>query len=192
VASVDIANAGLLKLGTSGIASLTDGSTEARAMSSCYDRILLAELRAHPWKFAIKRGTIPQLSEAPAWGYPYQYQLPADYLALVEVGEAWCWDREDEATWKIEGRRLLTRIVSPVKLRWVALITDAAAYDALFVEALACKLAHEVCQRLTQSDSSKDRLLNDYGRAIREARRVDAIERAPEPLRDTSWISERV
>jgi hypothetical protein len=46
-----------------------------------------AELRKRHWSFAIKRAALPALADAPTWGFGYAYQLPTDYLRLMQVGE---------------------------------------------------------------------------------------------------------
>jgi hypothetical protein len=189
--AVSIGNAGLLKLGASAITSLTDLSAEAKAINSCFERLRDAELRAHPWKFAIQRFSLGRLTEVPAFGYSFQYQLPATYLALVEIHDQWCWDDDWQSTYKIEGQKILTDITSPLKMRCVVRIDSPGLFDPLFDEVLSCRIATELAARIKQDDGSKDRLLRDYTMALREARRVDAIERSPEPLRDTSWITER-
>ena len=55
---VDIANRALQKLGAESIVSLTQDSENARACNLCYEPIRDAELRAHPWNFAIKRASL--------------------------------------------------------------------------------------------------------------------------------------
>ena len=51
---VDHCNLALRKIGSKTIMSLTDGSTEADLCALMYDFVLDAELRKHPWNFAIR------------------------------------------------------------------------------------------------------------------------------------------
>lgn len=52
-----------------------------------YDIERQAALRAHPWKFAIKRATLsPDPLNPPPFGYLYAYDLPNDYIRKVTIG----------------------------------------------------------------------------------------------------------
>lgn len=52
-----------------------------------YDIERQAALRAHPWKFAIKRATLnPDPITPPLFGYLYAYDLPNDYIRKVSIG----------------------------------------------------------------------------------------------------------
>ena len=70
-------------------------------------------------------------------------------------------------------------------------MTDPTQFDATFVAALASRLAYEACEDLTQSSSKKQDAANDYRTAIREAVAANAIEVAPTPLADDSWLLSR-
>ncbi len=187
---VDVANRALSKLGQRRIASVSDSSTEARSVAAAWDILRDAELRAHPWKFSLARGRIGALTEAPAFGFTHQFQLPAKYLRLVSIDGLWCWIALDEPdlAWQIEGGRLLLNRAGPVNLRWAQVVENVGLWYALFVDAFSCRLAVEICQQITASDSLKQSLEYDYQKAIRLARQTDAIERAPQPPRDGSWI----
>jgi hypothetical protein len=73
----------------------------------------------------------------------------------------------------------------------VADVTNTGDFDTLFVEALASKIASELAEKITQSTSKKQQSDMDYERAIRQAKRVNAIEkRADEPPED-DWVLAR-
>jgi hypothetical protein len=62
----------------------------------------------------------------------------------------------------------------------------------MFAEVFACRLAVEVCERLTQSNTKRQIAWDEYQQAMRAAVRSDAIENPPEPLPDDSWILSRI
>ena len=68
---------------------------------------------------------------------------------------------------------------------------NAAFYDPLFVEVLACKLAMEACEAITQSSSKYDAATQAYKFALNEAIRQDAIEAAPAEFPAGSWLDAR-
>lgn len=200
--SVDIANRALSKLGESRITSFDDDSKPAREMKSAFDIVRDAEFRAHRWHFTKKRITLPALSTAPAFGWLYQYQLPSDFLQLIQVGQ---YDpivplndyRTTEQTeWAVEagdtGNVILTNHEAPLQIRYVSRIVDTTRFDSTFVEVLACRLAIEVCEILTQSTTKKESAKDDYKLAMMVAIRANAIELPPATIQDGSWITARL
>lgn len=180
---VEICNRALDKLGSAPITSLQDDTKAARACARMFDAIRDAELRDHQWNFAIARTELPALAEAPAFGFARQFQLPGDCLKVVAI--------DPRGDWKVEGRRILTDLPAPLRMTYVKQADDPSAFDALFVEALSARLASELCESLTQSNTKKRMAMEDYGQAVRRARRIDAVEGTPDALEETSWIRAR-
>lgn len=189
---VSIANRALTKLGEDRILLLSDDTKPARTLNSMFDDVRDAEIRRHRWKFAIKRGSLVALAAAPAWGYALQYPLPADYLGLVQVGARYVRASDKSpAPWSVEGRSILTNIGAPLLIRYMARIEDPTFFDPLFVEVLACKLAYEACETLTQSGAKLQAAEQAYKFALSEAVRQDAIENPPDELPQGSWLDAR-
>lgn len=195
---VEIANRALTKLGAARITSLTDNNKSARAIAAVWDTVRRAELRKRNWSFALRRGSLPSLADAPAWGFALAYQLPPDFLRLVQVNDIFIvpsltdYREGDDSAYAIEGNQLLTDFPAPLKFRYVADITDPGAFDALFVEAIASKLAYETCYEINQSNQGREAAAQDYRAAISEAMRANAIERPPQGLPDDGWILGRL
>lgn len=188
---VEIANRALTKLGAARILALTDNTEQARVINSMFDLVLDAELRRHRWKFAIKRDSLPALVAAPAWGYSKAYQLPADFLALIQVNDFYVRGLKQLTPWTVEAGQILTNYEAPLKIRYMAKVTNLNLLDPLFVEVLACKLAFESCEALTQSAGKKQAASSEYQFALTEAARQDAIENPPDELPWGSWFDSR-
>lgn len=194
----DIINRALIKLGAPTIADPNEDSEQALKAGIVFDTLLRSELRMHPWSFAITRTTMSALSTAPAYEWLYAYQLPADFLRVVMVNDYWDFAGVREATdapavpYTIEGRQLLTNFAAPLKLRYVQDVSaDPTSWDAIFIEAFSCRLGEELCETLTKSAAKKATMEQDYRQALRDARRVNAIELPPQPLPDNSWVTGR-
>ncbi|MEY5098180.1 MAG: Burkholderia virus BcepC6B [Pseudomonadota bacterium] len=189
---VSIMNRALTHLGESTILLPTDNVKQARVLSAIYDDTRDAELRANRWKFAIKRTRMSALAEAPAWGYSFQYELPDNYLAMVQVNDIYVTTgTKQKAPWSVEGRRVLTDLGAPLALRYVARIVDTTLFDALFTDSFSLRLAMNACEALTQSDTKFQKLAQLYKEAISRAVRVDAVENPPDELPSGSWITSR-
>lgn len=195
---IDVANRALTKLGSSRITSLDDDVKAARSINSCFYDILDAELRKNRWSFAMKRSSMAALSDAPAFGFTYQYQLPDDYLRLDMLDDRYPdivmdnYVNTETAEYQIESGKILTDIVAPLKIRYVCRCLDPNLWDPLFREALACKIAAEICEDLTQSNEKRKMAWQEYQQAISDAKRCNAIERPPQQQPDNQFIFSRV
>jgi hypothetical protein len=94
--------------------------------------------------------------------------------------------------WKIEGSVIMCDYAAPLKLRYIASIEDPNLWDINFREALASRIAMELAEDLTQSDTKKQSAASDYQRAIRQAVRSNAIERLPATPPDDQWVISRI
>jgi hypothetical protein len=134
------------------------------------------------------RAQLPALSTAPAFGWKLAYQLPSDFLRLVELGQWWVLYQPDVELFEIEGRTILTDESAPLKIRYVANITNAGLFPPVFAEALACRLAAEAAEDLTQSLSKREAAESAYRAAISMARKTNAIQQPPQPTTEGTWL----
>lgn len=183
---VDICNRALQKLGAERIISLSQDSTSARACNLAYEAVRDAELRSHTWNFSIKRASLAADATAPVYGYDYAYTLPSDCLRLLSNDHA-----EDfyPNKWKVEGRKILSNADAPLQIRYVSRVEDTTKYDAMFSEMLSCKLAMEMCEELTQSNSKRQLAAEEYKATMREARKMNAFENPPAEQEVDTWIT---
>ena len=192
VSQVDIANRALTKLGAGRIIALDDDSQASNTLSSMFDIVRDAELRKNLWHFSKARAQLPALSEVPMFGFSHQFQLPADFLRLIEVNGRRCQPKPQLDGWySIEAGRILISQAGPLRIRYVKRVEDPTLFDALFVEAFACKLAFESCETLTQSNTKKQTAAQEYEVAVADARRMNAIERPAVATADDSWLESR-
>jgi hypothetical protein len=183
---VDIWNRALQKLGAKRVASTTEDSANARACQTCYDSLRQAELRAHPWSFSSKRASLPASATEPLFTKTNAFPLPADFLALLPTDPE---DARNDLDWQIEGRSIITNEAAPLPIRYTYDIEDVSKMDALFREALATQMAYEMCEQITQSNTKKQVLSQDYDVTIRRARKANAIERQAKRSATDSWIT---
>lgn len=181
--STAVGNAALGKLGQGAVLSFDDPDDRARWLERRFADVRDLCLRANHWRFAMARARLSAEATAPAFGYARQFPLPADCLRLVEV--------VGDPAWSVEGGRILTDAAAPLDIRYVRRAEDVAGWDPMFAEAVACRLAFDLAEKLTQSSGKKEAALRDYQSALREAVRVNAIETAAEAVPDGSWVLAR-
>lgn len=185
---VTIANLAASMIGEDDQLSSPDDSTHlSRSVRAVWDLERRAALRDHSWNFAMRRAALAAQALAIApdpWGY--SYPLPADCVRLIEVlGYA----RTD---YQLEGRAVLADAAGPLKIRYIADITESALWDDLFVKAFACRLAHAITDRITGEPVRKDVAWRNYVLALREAKRVDARENPQVAFEPTGWETARL
>ena len=197
--TVDIANFALNNLGASNISSLDENSKAARIVNQRYDAVRDAVFRAHPWNCLIERAQLAQDTDAPAFGYAYQYALPTNpyCLRVLEFSNGTLSYPQDNITnnsggpvFVIEGRKLLTD-EAVARIKYIGRVTDPQQYDASLVEALAARLAAEVCYAITGSTSMVQIQTSLYEAKINEARFNDATEGATQRLEASDFIESR-
>lgn len=186
---VDICNRALQKLGATRITSLTDGSNNARQLSTAYDMRRQAVLAKHPWNFATQRFSLAATGTAPPFGPANAFTLPTGWLRVLPPDPS---ENFTDRDWIIEGNTLMTNQGAPLHLRCVMDVTDTTLFHPLFSEALASDLAYELCEAITQSNAKKEAAAADKKAAIDDAKKVNAIQKVPAVAPDASWLARRV
>lgn len=197
--SVDIANSALTKLGAKRIMDLEDNQKEAREINAIFEVRRDFLLRAYNWSFAMKRASLSALVTTPTWGYSVEYQLPTDCMRVVQVNDYWdghglqeYLNGPDEEMYRIEGKKILTNIGAPLKIRYIRQVTNTGEFDSAFNEVLACDLAFNTAEALTQSNTKKDSARQDLADALKLSVRSNAIELPPQFIPDSSWVLSRL
>lgn len=176
---LDIFNEALILLGEKTLTS----PDQSGILTSIYDTTRLALLRDHDWKFSLVRATLASLVLAPIYDFTYQYQLPSDCLRILSV--------YDPASEYIkEGNKILTND-DIFRIIYVSNVTDTAAFDPMFAECLALKLAIKACVSISDSVNMKVELTDAFRRALKAAKTTDSQEGYPMSYMDEetgSWV----
>ena len=180
-----ICNRALVKLGCNPATNIeTDDTKESRTLNGMYDYIRDAELQAHTWNFSKKRVILSPLVAAPDFEYEYYYQLPSDFLSIFYI--------VNDPEYEIEGDKILTDSGDELQLVYIARITDTTLFSSLFVEALACQLALESCETITQSNTKYQLLFEKYKETIVLAKRANAITLHTRGKAESEWLEARL
>jgi hypothetical protein len=182
--AVQIANLALVTLGDDeALVELNSDTRAGRTILAVFEPLRDAVLRAHPWNFAMTRASLPALVAPPPFGFAFAYQLPADWMRFV--------DPDEYQPYSIESGLLLTDAEAPLNIRYIRRVTDTGLFDALFVQALATKIAAQVAQRLTGSAQIKANAEAAHMAAMAEAKKVDGQENPPEDYPEDDWVTAR-
>ncbi len=176
---VAICSNALLLLGKSPISSFEEGNDRARYASNLYPMAKPDLLRAHPWNFSCKRVLLSPLVTPPAFGFTAQFQLPGDYVRLVQVG----YPGRGCPDFAMEDGKILANATA-LPLRYVYDADNEATWDSKMVFLAVRRMAWELAYPVTQSTTLRDSMEAAYIKALREAKAIDAQENPSETLGD--------
>lgn len=193
-----IANRALQLVGYKPISSLQDNDRGARAINRAYYPVMEAVLRENYWSFAIQRAVVPASAIKPAFGKANYFPLPPDFIMLappdqnpnytfgaVPVPPVQPNSGLQYSDWQIEqmgqdgGLAIATNQTSPLRFRYISNDIQENSFDPYFVEAFSARLAIEVCEELTQSNTKLQELGAMYKQKMAMAKQRNAFEEQP-------------
>lgn len=184
--AVSICSNALLRLGDKPISSFQDSSKAATLCANLYPEMRDELLRAHPWNCARKRAMLAPLSAKPAFDYPYQFQLPADWLRTIQIGPKDC-----PYTYTQEGRVILAWTTA-LPIVYVFQNTNEQSWDASFVGTLTAAMASVLAYPITQSASMAQTMDTKFQGVFKAAKSVNGQDADEETLGDFPLIGARL
>lgn len=170
---VEISSNALLMLGAQAISSLTEDTDRARLVNSLYGMVRDDLLRNHPWNSCIRRVSLAPEATPPAFGYPYAFVLPTDWLRTLAVGED-----DDEVDYRHEGGRILSH-ENPLLLRYVANRPESF-WDAGLVQCMTLALSARLAYPITLSSAREELAIRSFEIALKRAKAIDGQDDPPQ------------
>jgi hypothetical protein len=183
-----ICNRALETIGVAPILDISDDLPQAKALNRVWSDSLRAFLNEHPWHFAKKRADIAASATLPSWGWDFYYPVPADFLRLLMI--------KDKPDFSLEAmadgsQAIAANAASPLYILYIYNLTDPARLPPHAVEALARWLANDVVAGLTESNTKSQKAQNDLGIALSRAKRINGMQKQPDPLQWGSFVESR-
>ena len=126
------------------------------------------------------------------------YKLPLDclrVLGLYDTREVWSVEdgliRTAEGVTTQDKAGDLNLYTTRLPFTYIYQNTDPDTYDPLLVSAIASRLAVELCEVLTQSNTKRELAQREYQQLLMDARRADGQEQSPTPLAEDDWVLAR-
>lgn len=180
---VSICNKALRYLGAPEIVALDQPSREADLCSRYYAEARDELLEHHYWNFATRHAALAPLAATPSFGFARAYRLPGDCLRVRRL-------RGNPPFEVVEAHTVHTDAVFAEAVLTVR-VTDPARFPALFVEALARRLAVALAVPLMNSARLEQAMLQRFADALEAARGADAAEGAADPVDSNPWLTAR-
>lgn len=150
-------------------------------------RVITAELKPFVLVYPIGAGPSSQTWNRNA------YRLPASFLRKAPTdpkqGSVSLLGSPSNLSYDdfvFDGDFIISSEAYPIMLRFVADMTNVARFHDMFCEALAARIAYEVCEPVTQSTAKQQACALAYKEFMGRAKMVNAIEQGPveSPLDD--------
>lgn len=184
---ITICNNALIALGDSPIADFppVETTTRAKQCANIYDDVRDSVLRAHPWSCAKKRVVLSPDVSAPAFGFAYQFSLPADCLRVLSITED-----GSPIDYRIESGKLLCN-TSALYLSYIWRNDEPTSYDALLLSAMSWAFAARLSYAIPGSASLLQLMEGKYQQALEEAKAINAAEYPFPPMPDSTLVTVR-
>ena len=167
VSEVSICNQALSWLGQPAITSLDQKSTAAELCKLNYPHLRDALTEARMWTFATVREESSSKIQSGQQGF-FEHNIPEAWLAVYRVYRSTISNRQVQANWIREGTKVLVD-ETDVELWGLLRIEDPARFSLLFVQALAARIAADLCNALTQNRQLQIDLWGIYEAKLSEA-----------------------
>lgn len=118
------------------------------------------------------------------FGYSNRFDLPSDFLRIVDVSAS-------RLPWEVQGAQMRTDAGITVPIRYLYRVTDPQVFDSMLASVLAWRLALDLVEPLTQSNTKKEDLRALYAEALTMAKKADAQESSPSDFEDDEWLLAR-
>lgn len=181
----EICNVALSMFGGQRIIDLNDPDTEeAKLCAAVYDTLRLDLLDQYSWNCATKRAALNQLSATPVFGYDYKYELPSDYIRILEV------EHQKSYPYVVEGNQLHSNN-DGVNIRYIYDIEDVSRFSQRFSMTLSAYIAATICYNLTESRPMTELITKIYADRLFKAKSIDGQEGVKNYTEESTWITDR-
>jgi len=183
---VQICNLALAKIGSPPIASLDQDSREARACSLTFPFARDEVLQLRPWASCVTRSSLTMLDTAPLFEFKSAWQLPADYIDLVRLGD----DDNAQIKHRIEGRVLLTN-TDTARIIYIFRNEDTSTFEPVLSDLIASRMAIDLALMVANSASLANGLTQIYEIKRQRAKAVDGLSSGQPDFSFTSFVDAR-
>ena len=184
--SVSICSNALLQLGDNPIASFDDPARRATVCSNLYPEVRDAMLRTHPWNSCTKRTVLAPLADKPSFDYPYQFQLPSDWLRTIQIGSRRC-----PLDYAAEGQRILA-YVDALPIVYIFRNENEATWESTLVDVVTKAMKAAIAYPITQSAAMAQTAQAEFAAFLKQAKAINGQDDDTETIGDFPLLESRL
>lgn len=197
----------LTRIGATTYVSLANNNTDIPIFATTTKWMVLSALptqSAYQFVYPIGAGPFSDASTKSVYRLPVGYLMVAtqdpktgqgQYLGAPDGAAFEDWNFQDRyfTSWGsgIGSNNGTTSGGGVIAFRFVADVTDVTLMTPMFCEGLACRIAEEVCEELTQSDEKLKNITGLYDKFMGDARTRNLIEIGPIYPPEDAYITAR-
>jgi hypothetical protein len=193
-----IYNGALRLLGSRRLGALTESREPRRVLDDIWDNggIVKSALERGEWNFALRavQGAYDP-GVTPSFGFRFAFAKPDDFRRLAGLSASEYFRPpltdsqyvDEGGYWLAEHEVIYIRYVSSGQSYGF----DSSRWTEAFTEYLEARMAHEGCERITNSDSKKQLLERQMDKSLRTAKSVDSMQEGVKFFPRGSWVSSR-
>ena len=185
--TVGICNRALVLCGASPITSLTEDSTNARALNAIYEFERKAMLTDCRWTFALTRSSLATSATVMSWLHDdesYVFTRP-DALRIWEMSDY-------EAIWREEGSYIISN-TSTLGCLYTIDHTEVGLWRHKFVEAFVDKLCAAIAYTIVNSKTLAEAFTEKYNKiSLPNAMAEDSQTGTHQEVTDDAWLKAKL
>lgn len=158
------------------VTSLDDDSAVGRFMAREFGVTRNEVNEMYPWHQLKSRAVLSSLADAPAFGWTYQYQLPADCARVIPPNTDGTF-HDAPIPHEVESGVLLCNVGPTLNVLYIRKETRLDRWSALMGRVLATRLAMYAASRVTGKLSYFEKVRTAYNDIVFEAKHVDSLTR---------------
>jgi len=188
---VSICNQALSWLGAKRITSLDENSRAANLCKANYELLRDAVLEERMWGFATHKA-VSEVQDKDAWGMAFAHPIPAQFLGVFRVFKRIMPDGSGVPAedWRNEEGNIVTRY-SKIYLWGTKEVSDTKMFPSMFVQALAARIAADLCVPITENSNLQGDMWQLYGAKLTAAAARDGQQGGNDHITQTGLTSVR-
>ena len=189
---ISISNIALSQLGANLITSFEDDTTESKLCKANYEPLRNAELETYEWSFATRRRqygiTVPAIGAGTAIdAYPgIRIKIQSDTIRILQVASDRDFRDTDPIQWSVEESHIIVDR-RPIFVRELFRLKETADFSEAFAQALAARMAYELCLPITESLRKFESLFTIYTQKLNDAKTLDSMQGRSKRIR-SNWM----
>jgi hypothetical protein len=189
---VSICNQALSWLGANQITALNEPSAEAIICNANYEELRDAVLEEHRWTFANATYKFGKALIVPNdddnWRYANTFNIPSSILHVMRVFS----DPNSpyQTKWERKGDKLFADD-DVLYLDTTIRVVSPSAFSTLFRQALASRIARDICLGLTRNTTLHDAMSTKYENALIDAAASDGMQGINETIPPGTLVTSR-
>ena len=165
-----------------------DSNKAARRCKAVYSRVRKETIARLHWNDCLVREEIESVSStAPAHGFANAFDIPAACIRVISVDD----NDPDSGRWVREGRQILTDQAAPLPIVYLGDTEDSDLLTGLIESVLVLRLALEIVEAITQSNTKKQALREALDDLMEQVEILDVTEQSEYIIEDGDAVMSR-